>query len=25
VPRDVAKLERIRIWVSSLDAVKDPG
>jgi hypothetical protein len=25
VPRDVAKLERIRIWVSALDAAKDPG
>jgi hypothetical protein len=25
LPRDVAKLERIRIWVSVLDAVKSPG
>jgi hypothetical protein len=25
VPRDVAKLERTRIWVSTLDAVSNPG
>ncbi len=25
VPRDVAKLERIRIWISVLDAARNPG